>query len=174
MKPAYETTCKDGVVATVPSEIPPMLAPGVALASRQGRERIHVGASLRLWSVDAVAEDLGVEPDAAKALLDALGLNLLKLPGTQKRYVNLYGLESAMFALSLPTSMAVTPDGAQDAALVRLHQELAGAMYLAATKEAVRERVKKLAQELGRGLTTANKVPIIKQPKYRSEDYRAI
>jgi hypothetical protein len=172
---SFETTCTDGVVATVPGVIHPQLAPAVALASRQNRNRIVIGASLRLWSVEGVADDLGIEPDAAKSLLDVLGISLLKLPGSDKRYCNLYWLESALFAMSTPEHYIRTADGAQDPALIRLHQELAGAMYLAASKEAIRERVKKLAKEMGRGLTSPKKLPMIgKEPKWKDGDYRAI
>jgi hypothetical protein len=159
----------------VPGCIPKTLAPEVARVSRQNRDRIVVGASLRLWSVEGVAEDLGIEPDAARSLLDVLGLSLLKLPGSDKRYVNLYWVESALFAMSTPESYVRTADGAQDHALIRLHQELAGAMYLASSKEAVRERVKKLAKEMGKGLLTSpKKLPIIKEPKWKEGDYRAV
>lgn len=137
--------------------------PAVQARVAQNSNRIVVGASVRLWSVEAVCEDLTVLPDAARTLLAALGCPLLNLPGTTKQYVNLYGLESALFALSLPTTMKQTPDGTNDPELLRLHQELAGCMYLAATKEAVRERVKKLARQLGRGLTSSKKRPIIKK-----------
>jgi len=118
----------------------------------QGINRIIIGASVRLWSIEGVAEDLGVSADAALSLLDALGLPRLALPGSPKRYVNLYALESCIFAMSLPTKMSHTIDGSQDPELIRLHQELAGTIYLAGTKEMVRERVKKLAKELGRSI----------------------
>ena len=131
--------------------------PAVQVKAVQGSNRIVVGASVRLWSVEAVCEDLTVLPDAARTLLAALGCPLLNLPGTTKQYVNLYGLESALFALSLPTTMKQTPDGTNDPELLRLHQELAGSMYLAATREAVRERVKKLAKAMGRGFLSGKK-----------------
>lgn len=141
----------------------------------QGRERISVGASVRLWSVDAIAEDLGIDYESTEGLLDTLGICLLKLPGTTKRYVNLYWLESALFSFTTPGTFVRTADGAIDPILIRLHQELAGAMYLAASKEAIRERVKKLARAMNKGLTPAKKPPIIvKQPRFSGEDYRAL
>ncbi len=118
----------------------------------QGINRIVVGASVRLWSIEGVAEDLGLPTSAALALLEALGLPLLHLPGAEKRYVNLYALESCLFAMSLPTTMRETPDGTSDEELIRLHQELAGTVYMSATKDAIRERVKKLAVQMGRSL----------------------
>jgi hypothetical protein len=118
----------------------------------QGINRISVGASVRLWSEGAVAEALGVDLRAAQALLDALLVPRLNLPGAPHKYVNLYALESCLFAMSLPTTMRETPDGAIDQELIRLHQELAGAVYMTATKEAIRERVKKLALQMGRSL----------------------
>ena len=129
----------------------------------QGINRISVGASVRLWSVEGVAEDLGLPASAALALLEALGLPLLHLPGAEKRYVNLYALESCLFAMSLPTTMRQTPDGAEDRELIRLHQELAGSVYMAASKEAIRERVKKLARQMGRGLTSKRSRTIIRK-----------
>lgn len=129
----------------------------------QGINRVAVGASVRLWSIEGVAEDLGLPANAALALLEALGLPLLHLPGAEKRYVNLYALESCLFAMSLPTTMRQTPDGAEDRELIRLHQELAGSVYMAASKEAIRERVKKLARQMGRGLTSRTKKAIIRK-----------
>lgn len=129
----------------------------------QGTNRIVVGASVRLWSVEGVAEDLGVSVDAALRLLEALGLPLIHMPGTEKRYVNLYALESCLFAMSLPTTMRETPDGAVDGELIRLHQELAGSVYMAASKEAIRERVKKLARQMSRGLTSRTRKATIRK-----------
>lgn len=131
----------------------------------QGSNRIVLGASVRLWSIEGVAEDLSIPYDAAAGLVTSLGLPVLHLPGSDKRYVSLYALESAFFSLSLPTSMVQTPDGARDPDLIRLHQELAGAMYMAAQKEAIRQRVKKLARQMTRGLTSQGKRPIIGKKK---------
>jgi hypothetical protein len=124
-----------------------------------------VGASLRLSSIEGVALDLGITAEAATGLLATLGCPLVRLPSNPKQYVNVYGFESALFTLTLPPTMCRTADGAQDLDLIRLHQELAGAMYLAATAEAIRERVKKLARAFGKSLTKKTLTPIISRRK---------
>jgi hypothetical protein len=137
--------------------VPAYAGPGVASRAARGSNRITCGASVKLWSVEGVAEDFGVTSDAALSLLEALGLPLLHLPGSDKKYVNLYGLESALFAMTIPGKLVGQANGGQggegqDLGLLRLHQELAGVMYLGATKQMVRERVKRFAQLLGRGM----------------------
>ena len=145
--------------------VPAYAGPGVTARALRGSNRITCGASVKLWSIEGVAEDFGVEPDAARSLLETLGLPLLHLPGTDKRYVNLYGLESALFAMTLPEglSMGEATASGVDQALVRLHQELAGVMYLASTREAVRERVKRIAYKMTGRLTRKPRRPIIEE-----------
>lgn len=129
----------------MPPPFPAYAEPTVTSKALKGSNRITCGASVKLWSLEGLAEDFGLAVPDIRALVEALGLPLLHLPGSDKRYVNLFALECALFEMTLPDTLK----GSKDNSLVRLHQELAGVMYMAATKEAVRERVKRFAQMAG-------------------------
>lgn len=133
--------------------VPAYAGPTVRSWAARGAMRITCGASVKLWSLEGVAEDFGIEVDAARTLVETLGLKMLHLPGADKVYVNLYCLESALFDMTIADGLVTGPNGDRDHGLIRLHQELAGAMYLAGTKQMIRERVKKMGQRLaGKGM----------------------
>lgn len=103
-------------------------------------DRIKVGASVVLISLEGVAAALGTSVEEAEGLVQAWGLvPVYVTPGT-KRYVNMYALESFMFAASLPSGMREKASA---------HQELAGVLYGAIQKEVIERRVREASQALG-------------------------
>lgn len=130
---------------------------------------ISVGAGVRMISLEGVGKSFGGAPsEAVLRLLDTLGVPRVRYPGLEgKSYVNLYALESCLFPLGLPKQFANGPNnrnGKSDPELIRLHQELAGVLYNTWTKEAVRQRVKKLAREMCR-LPGSDKISLTGQPE---------
>lgn len=141
------------------------------MAEREWKQpdQISVGASVRMISLEGVAREFGCSVEQATQMMDTLGLPRVTYPSGSKKYINLYALESLLFPLGLPEQFKNGPNnrnGTSDLNLIRLHQELAGVCYMASTKDAVRTRVKKLAQEMVRlekPLTKKKKPAIMQQ-----------
>lgn len=114
-------------------------------------DRINIGASVRQVSLDAVATTFGMTGAEAETLCRALKVPLVAFPGSPKRYINLYAIETALFEIGMP------PQIRNDPALLRVHQELAGAMYGATTRAILMRRIRGLANQLKKSLTPSKK-----------------
>lgn len=133
----------------------------------QQANHIRVGASVQLSSIEGLANDWGLHANDIAQLLDILKIPKIKFPGGDKRYVNLYSLETSLFCLGLPEELKAQQQS--DPSLLRLHQELAGVLYAGATRETIRYRVKQMAKAQGwlkrtkstKGLKSGKRGPII-------------
>ena len=110
---------------------------------REEPDNLTVGESAKFVAVSALARYLTSPEDAVRRFLAALGIKLVRPAGTEKQYVLVYALESALFEMGLPESFK----GGKT--IVRAHQELAGVLYGALDSEVIRQRVKALARALG-------------------------
>ena len=106
--------------------------------------RIKVGAGLILVSVDGLAMDWGISEDAILRIIRMFLIPTIKFPGGDKRYVNLWPLEEALFEAGLPEAAK----GSQEA--VRATHAAAGIVYGTLSKEVIRERLSRLQQALSR------------------------
>lgn len=112
---------------------------------------IVIGASVKLVAVDAIALEWGVTPNDVTRLLDLVEVPRIVFPGGPRKYVSVYALESAIFELTLPDGMKkLGEDPTQNSKeVIRMHQELAGVMYMAGTRQAIKRRVVALGKTLG-------------------------
>lgn len=106
--------------------------------------RIKVGSGVILVSVDGLALDWGVPEEGIRKLLGLFELPLLRIPGGEKQYVNLWSLEVALFEAGTPNAAK----GSQEA--VRAIHASAGIVYGTLSKEVIRERLSLLQRSLGR------------------------
>ncbi len=97
-----------------------------------------------LVSVDGLAMDWGVPEEGVRKLLGLFELPLLRIPGGEKQYVNLWSLEVALFEAGTPNAAK----GSQEA--VRAIHAAAGVVYGTLGKEVIRERLSLLQRSLGR------------------------
>jgi len=132
-----------------------------------------------MLSEEGVAKCFGCPLEVALEILDTLSLPRVTYPSGEKKYINLYALESMLFPLGLPKQFRNGPnnrDGVSDMGLLRLHQELAAATYASWTTNAVRARVKKLAKEMmnlpDKPLTKVVKPAIIQEEQRVYEPFR--
>lgn len=105
-------------------------------------DRIKVGAGTILVSLNGIAQDWGVPEDSILKLLGHFEIDLIRIPGGDKRYLNLWALEICLFEAGLPKAF----QGNREVTTTLL--ESAGVAYGTATREAVRERIKKIAQQI--------------------------
>ena len=106
--------------------------------------RIKVGAGLILVSIDGIAQDWGLSELGVRKLLSAFELPLIQMPGGDKRYVNLWVLECALFEAGMPEAAK----GSQEA--VRAIHASAGIVYGTMSKEVIRERLSLLQRSLSK------------------------
>jgi hypothetical protein len=123
---------------------------------------LKLGAGAHYIRLDVLADMMGTTEKGIRTLLATLDhIPIAHFPGmSDSRYVLVYAFETAMFALGMPKTIKENAD------LLRVHQELAGVLYGALTKEALRERVKAMI----RGLTSAGDKAIIGKRRKRTRD----
>ena len=91
---------------------------------------------------------------------------LIKFPEGSKRYVSLYPLEKALFALGLPAAMRGERKKVAEEGLMDVMHQTAAILYGTLTKEVVRQRIRLLAQNLKKeALTKPKKRPRIRGKK---------
>lgn len=123
-------------------------------------DRIRVGTSVILWDVEAAARLFGVTTEAMQSILDQFHVPILTFTDNPKKYFSQYALEIALFQLGLPAALK----GERHKLLA--HQEVAGLLYGAATKEAIVLHVKELAKSIHSGdLTKKRRRATITRPK---------
>jgi hypothetical protein len=108
-------------------------------------DRLKVGAGTILVSLNGIAQDWGVQEEDILKLLGHFKIDLIKIPGGEKRYLNLWALEYCLFEAGLPEAFR----GNRESTKALL--ESAAVAYGTATREAVRERVKKIASQIRKG-----------------------
>ena len=118
-------------------------------------DRIKVGGAVILLSLEGLAGDWGITKSGVLKMLSALGsiegvgnFPLIKFPGGDKRYISLYPLEKALFALGLPAAMRGERRKANEDGLMDVMHQTAAILYGTLTKEVVRQRIRLLAQNL--------------------------
>ncbi len=105
--------------------------------------QFKLGAGAHYTRIDVLADMLGCSEKGIRSLFAIFEIPVCHFPGmADSYYVLTYAFESAMFNLGMPKGVQGSSD------LLRVHQELAGVLYGTLTKEALKERVKKMIKQL--------------------------
>jgi len=104
--------------------------------------RLKIGSGLILVSIDGLSADWGIPEEAVTQVVALFEIPLIKFPGGDKRYVNLWSLELALFEAGLPSACKGTQKE------VRAIHAAAGIVYGTLSKEVIRERLNMLRGEL--------------------------
>ena len=103
-------------------------------------DTLRVGASVVFKWLPALAKDWGCSESALEDFLSEFGIPLVECPNGGW-YVSLYPLETLLFQKGFPKGWQNDDPG-----LVRAHQELAGVLYGALTRDTIVKRVKALVR----------------------------
>jgi hypothetical protein len=105
-------------------------------------DKLRCGASVIYLSLPSLCKDWQCPEAALRQYLDDFGIPIVTHPNGGE-YVSLYPLESVMFLEGLPVGWQH-----DEAGLPTVHQELAGVLYGAATREIVKSRVRALVRAM--------------------------